>query len=178
MTTFEENPKIISQTDKPIEQDNNKIQKVDINVLRDGQVAGAQRLEQAALAAAVGANEAVPPAGRERGGGNLLSSRRAAACQTHTAHLLQAAVSTPVHSSSCHYAVGHAAATQAHAPPVVELQLRVGQQLVAVVQQGEGLEVDVARLRVAGQHARGGAVVERKLLERIGQPVGGAVLRL
>ena len=34
MTTFNENPKIISQTDKPIEQDNNKIQKVDINVLK------------------------------------------------------------------------------------------------------------------------------------------------
>ena len=34
MTTFDENPKIISQTDKPIEQDNNKIQKVDINVLK------------------------------------------------------------------------------------------------------------------------------------------------
>ena len=32
MTTFDENPKIISQTDKPIEQDNNKTQKVDINV--------------------------------------------------------------------------------------------------------------------------------------------------
>ena len=34
MTTFDENPKIISQTDKPIEQDNNKTQKVDINVLK------------------------------------------------------------------------------------------------------------------------------------------------
>ena len=34
MTTFNENPKIISQTDKPIEQDNNKTQKVDINVLK------------------------------------------------------------------------------------------------------------------------------------------------
>jgi hypothetical protein len=34
MTTFDENPKIISQTDKPIEQDNNKIQKVDINILK------------------------------------------------------------------------------------------------------------------------------------------------
>ena len=34
MTTFDENPKIISQTDKPIEQDNSKIQKVDINVLK------------------------------------------------------------------------------------------------------------------------------------------------
>lgn len=34
MTTFDENPKIISQTDKSIEQDNNKIQKVDINVLK------------------------------------------------------------------------------------------------------------------------------------------------
>ena len=34
MTTFDENPKIISQTDKPIEQDNNQIQKVDINVLK------------------------------------------------------------------------------------------------------------------------------------------------
>ena len=34
MTTFDENCKIISQTDKPIEQDNNKIQKVDINILK------------------------------------------------------------------------------------------------------------------------------------------------
>ena len=34
MTTFDENPKIISQTDKPIEQDNNKTQKVDINILK------------------------------------------------------------------------------------------------------------------------------------------------
>ena len=34
MTTFDENPKIISQTDKTIEQDNNKTQKVDINVLK------------------------------------------------------------------------------------------------------------------------------------------------
>ena len=34
MTTFDENPKIISQTDKPVEQDNSKIQKVDINVLK------------------------------------------------------------------------------------------------------------------------------------------------
>lgn len=45
------------------------VQQVNIDVLRDGQVAGAQRLEQAALAAAVGAEEAVPPAGRGRGGG-------------------------------------------------------------------------------------------------------------
>ena len=29
-----EDPKIISHTDKPIEQDNNKTQKVDINVLK------------------------------------------------------------------------------------------------------------------------------------------------
>jgi len=34
MTALDENPKIISQTDKPIEQDNNKIQKVDINILK------------------------------------------------------------------------------------------------------------------------------------------------
>ena len=34
MTTLDENPKIISQTDKPIEQDNNKIQNVDINILK------------------------------------------------------------------------------------------------------------------------------------------------
>jgi hypothetical protein len=34
-----------------------------------------------------------------------------------------------------------------NAPPVVELQLGVGQQLVAVEEQGEGLEVDVARLK-------------------------------
>ena len=34
MTTFDENPKIISQTDKSVEQDNNKIQKVDVNILK------------------------------------------------------------------------------------------------------------------------------------------------
>jgi len=34
MTRFDESPKIINQADKPIEQDNNKSQKVDVNVLK------------------------------------------------------------------------------------------------------------------------------------------------
>lgn len=34
MTISDESPKNINQTDKPLEQDNNKIQKVDINVLK------------------------------------------------------------------------------------------------------------------------------------------------
>ena len=34
MTISDESPKNINQIDKPLEQDNNKIQKVDINVLK------------------------------------------------------------------------------------------------------------------------------------------------
>jgi hypothetical protein len=34
MTISDESPKNINQTDKPLEQDNNKIQKVDINILK------------------------------------------------------------------------------------------------------------------------------------------------
>ena len=34
MIISDESPKNINQTDKPLEQDNNKIQKVDINVLK------------------------------------------------------------------------------------------------------------------------------------------------
>ena len=57
-------------------------------------------------------------------------------------------------------------------PAIVELQGCVGQQLVPVVEQREGFKVDVARLRVAGQDACGGAVVQLKLLQRRGDGVG------
>jgi hypothetical protein len=75
-------------------------------------------------------------------------------------------------------------AEQAVAPAKVELEAGVGEQLVAVEQQGKRVDLDVARLRVGGPHARDGAAavdgggrgaVAVLLERRAGERVGGLV---
>lgn len=120
------------------------VQAVDVNVLWHGHLPIGQGLEQAGLAASIGPYEAVPPASAACQSASIAEE----ACRLARVRLHNAC------SVSAHPGMQPAACT----PAVIELQVAVLQELEAVEEEGEVLDLDVARLRVGGEHPGAGPV--------------------